>query len=98
MGDDGHTASLFPNGAELSDATSLALETVAPKAPHPRVTLGIGALREAQDLCVVATGAAKGPMLRRVLDGDPTLPLALVLQDREATLFVDSACAEAAGI
>lgn len=98
MGDDGHTASLFPNGPELSDTTSLALETVAPKAPHPRVTLGLGALRAAQDLCVVVTGAAKGPMLRRVLDGDTSLPLALVLQDRDATLFVDADCAKAAGI
>ncbi|MEN9307059.1 MAG: 6-phosphogluconolactonase [Fibrobacterota bacterium] len=98
MGDDGHTASLFPNGPELSDTTSLALETVAPKAPHPRVTLGLGALRAALDLCVVVTGAAKGPMLRRVLDGDSSLPLALVLQGREATLFVNSECAKAAGI
>jgi len=98
MGDDGHTASLFPNGAELSDTTSLALETVAPKAPHPRVTLGLGALRTAQDLCVVVTGAAKGTMLRRVLDGDVALPLALALRDRDATVFVDADCAKAAGI
>lgn len=98
MGDDGHTASLFPNGPELSDTTSLALETMAPKAPHPRVTLGLGALRTALDLCVVVAGAAKGPVLRRVLDGDTSLPLALALQGRRATLFVDVACAKAAGI
>jgi len=98
MGDDGHTASLFPNGPELADLSDLALETTAPKAPHPRVTLGLAALRTAQDLCVVVTGAAKGPMLRRVLDGDVSLPLALALQGREATLFVDAACAKTAGI
>lgn len=98
MGDDGHTASLFPNGPELADTTSLALETTAPKAPHPRVTLGLGALRAARDLCVVVTGAAKGPVLRRVLDGDVSLPLASALRGRDATLFVDAACAKAAGI
>ena len=98
MGDDGHTASLFPNGPELVDLSALALETDAPKAPHPRVTLGLAALRTAQDLCVVVTGAAKGPVLRRVLDGDLSLPLALALQGREAALFVDAACAKAAGI
>lgn len=98
MGDDGHTASLFPNGPELADLSALALETSAPKAPHPRVTLGLAALRSARDLCVVVTGAAKGPMLRRVLDGDLSLPLALALHGREATLFVDAACASSAGI
>lgn len=98
MGDDGHTASLFPNGPELSELSSLALETTAPKAPHPRVTLGLAALRAARDLCVVVTGAAKGPVLRRVLDGDATLPLTLALQGRSATVFVDAACAKAAGI
>lgn len=98
MGDDGHTASLFPNGPELADTASLAIETTAPKAPHPRVTLGLGALRAARELCVVVTGAAKGPVLRRVLDGDVSLPLTLVLQGRDTTLFVDAACAKAAGI
>ena len=98
MGDDGHTASLFPGGRELSDTTSLALETVSPKAPHARVTLGLGALRAARDLCVVVTGQAKGTTLRRVLDGDASLPLAMVLQDRDSTLFVDAVCAKAAGI
>jgi 6-phosphogluconolactonase len=98
MGDDGHTASLFPKGAELADTNTLALETLAPKAPHPRVTLGLGSLRACRDLCVVVTGAAKGPVLRRVLDGDVSLPLTLAVQGRDATLFVDAACAEAAGI
>lgn len=98
MGDDGHTASLFPAGRELSDAESLALETVAPKAPHARVTLGLASLRAAKDLCVVVTGAAKGAMFRRVLDGDPSLPLAMALADRDATVFVDADCAKAAGI
>jgi len=98
MGDDGHTASLFPGGAELQDTRSLALETTAPKAPHPRATLGLGALRNAGDLVVVVTGSGKAPVLRRVLDGDRSLPLTLVLEGRESTIFVDEACARAAGL
>jgi 6-phosphogluconolactonase len=98
MGDDGHTASLFPGGAELDDLSSLALETVAPKAPHPRVTLGLGALGNADDLVVVVTGRAKASVLRRVLDGDRTLPLTRVLAGRESTIFVDESCARAAGL
>lgn len=98
MGDDGHTASLFPGGPELTNLSALALESTAPKAPRPRVTLGLSALRSAEDLCVVVTGEAKGPLLRRVLDGDMSLPLTLALQGRPASLFVDATCAKAAGI
>jgi 6-phosphogluconolactonase len=98
MGDDGHTASLFPGGTELSDLESLALQTTAPKPPHPRVTLGLAALRAAEDLVVVVTGSAKGPVLRRALDGDRTLPMALVLEGRESTIFVDESCARSAGL
>jgi 6-phosphogluconolactonase len=98
MGDDGHTASLFPGGPELDDLSSLALETTAPKAPHPRVTLGLEVLRSADDLAVVVTGPAKAGVLRRVLDGDRTLPLARVLAGRKSAIFVDAPCARAAGI
>jgi 6-phosphogluconolactonase len=98
MGDDGHTASLFPGGPELDDLSSLALETTAPKAPHPRVTLGLEVLRSADDLAVVVTGPAKAGVLRRVLDGDRTLPLARVLAGRKSAIFVDAPCARAAGL
>jgi len=98
MGDDGHTASLFPEGPELDDLSSLALETTAPKAPHPRVTLGLGTLRGARDLFVVVTGSAKAPVLRRVLDNDRSLPLARALEGRQSTIFVDAPCAKAAGL
>lgn len=98
MGDDGHTASLFPNGPELKDTSSVTLLTTAPKAPHPRVTLGIATIRAARRLALVVTGAAKGPVLRRVLDGDRTLPLTIVLAGCEVDIFLDRACADAAGI
>lgn len=98
MGDDGHTASLFPSGPELEDTVSTTLETTAPKAPHPRVTLGLSTLRAAANLQVVITGEAKGAVLRRVLDGDRSLPLTRVLEARPATLHLDAACAHEAGI
>lgn len=98
MGDDGHTASLFPNGPELADRRSIALLTNSPKAPIPRVTLGIATIRAARRIHLVATGAAKGPILRRVLDGDLSLPVARVLEGSEVELYLDRACAAAAGL
>lgn len=98
MGDDGHTASLFPNGPELKDTSSVTLLTTAPKAPQPRVTLGIATIRASRRIALVVTGAAKGPILRQVLDGDRTLPLRVVLDGCEVDVFLDRACADAAGI
>jgi hypothetical protein len=47
---------------------------------------------------VVVTGPAKAGVLRRVLDGDRTLPLARVLAGRKSAIFVDAPCARAAGL
>jgi len=98
MGDDGHTAGIFPQGPELHDASSVALLTHSPKAPHPRVTLGIATLRAARRISLVVTGASKGPILRRALDGDITVPVAHVLQGLDVDLFLDHPCAQAAGL
>jgi 6-phosphogluconolactonase/glucosamine-6-phosphate isomerase/deaminase len=62
------------------------------------VTLGLAALRGCEDLVVAVTGSVKGPILRRVLDGDRKLPLTLALEGRESTIFVDEACARSAGL
>jgi len=44
------------------------------------------------------TGSAKGPLLRRVLDGDLALPVARVLEGCEVELYLDRACAIASGL
>jgi len=98
MGDDGHTASLFPGGDELDDDLSIALLTTAPKAPHPRVTLGLATILSAKRICLVVTGAAKSAVLKRALEGDDSLPLTRILEVREVEIFLDRSCAEAMGL
>lgn len=90
MGDDGHTASLFPGGAHLKDRTGKVLETEAPKAPHPRITLGLRALWEARQIVAVFTNPKKAPVLQRVLDGDESLPMTMALSGHPApSLLLD---------
>lgn len=64
MGEDGHTASLFPGAEGL--AAALALDNPAPlaaitplTAPHPRITLTLAALLDARCLMLPLSGAAK---------------------------------------
>ncbi len=94
MGEDGHTASLFPGGDYLADRESLVLDVVGPKTPPQRVTLGFKPLRESKTLIAIALGASKTPVIKRILEGDRTLPISMALADHpNAVLLLDRAAA-----
>ena len=72
MGEDAHTASLFPRVAGLDQAMALDAEDDAfaivpdplpPEAPYPRVTLGRARLLRARHLHLIVTGARKREVL-----------------------------------
>lgn len=94
MGDDGHTASLFPGEAHLRDTTSQVLQTVSPKPPFPRLTLGLKAIWQSENLVAIINGKNKAEMAQRVLQGDETLPMTLALKGHPApVLILDAAAA-----
>lgn len=76
LGEDGHTASLFP-GAPATDVTD---RFVVPTAHHdwPRVTFTYPAISRARMVVVTVAGAGKAEAFRRVRDGDPDVPAARV--------------------
>ena len=84
MGEDGHTASLFPGEPEsfLNDPMVYRAVT-AVKPPPRRITLGYAPLAAARQLAVLASGKGKEAPLRQIFaelsQGKPTLPLARVL-------------------
>jgi 6-phosphogluconolactonase len=86
VGEDGHTASLFP-GSPLVDETTRRVAVVAdsPKPPARRLTLTPRAIAEARRVLVLATGAGKAGPVARALEGDanPREVPARLLRDRE---------------
>ena len=95
MGEDGHTASLFPGESEsvLND-TAVYRAVTAVKPPPRRITLGYSALRNARQLVVLIPGTGKEMVLQAVLDqvsaNSPQLPLARVLNGHNnAVIFTD---------
>ncbi|MBN2647181.1 MAG: 6-phosphogluconolactonase [Thiotrichales bacterium] len=64
MGEDGHTASLFPNHA-LIEQQGLILETAAPKAPQQRLSLSYETLNRAENVMILVTGSAKQQALQQ---------------------------------
>ena len=87
VGQDGHTASLFPGNPAL-EATGMAVAVRgAPKPPPERVSLTLPALRSARRVVVLATGRDKAEAVALARDGRVPagmVPGALWLVDREA--------------
>ncbi|AHF66223.1 MULTISPECIES: 6-phosphogluconolactonase [Pseudomonas] len=75
MGDDGHTASLFPGSPNLAQALDLnderrCLPMLAPSVPHQRLTLTRRLLASARHPILSVSGQAKLDTLRTALAGD----------------------------
>jgi 6-phosphogluconolactonase len=74
MGDNGHTASLFPHTEVLKVRDRLVGLCDGPTVtPPPRITLTYPAINAARFVAVLVMGAAKGPMLKRVSAGHDDL-------------------------
>lgn len=87
IGDDGHTASLFPGNTLLAEALSpecarRVLPMQAPVAPHARLTLTLPVLARARLSLLVIQGEAKRLTLQRALVAGPIteLPIRAFLQ------------------
>ena len=93
LGEDGHTASLFPGSPALQEAGALvALVHNAPKPPPERLTMTLPVLNAARAVLVLVQGASKKDALARVLQRDPALPASLVQPlDGELQFLVDRA-------
>ena len=92
MGDDGHTASLFPGTDALAVEDRIAAAVFVPKVNMWRVTLTKPVLRAAGLRIVLAAGASKRPVLSEVRAG-AEYPIALVTRDVDTWWFVDRAAA-----
>ena len=95
VGEDGHTASLFPGHGALDEIERRVLHVVGPKPPPDRLTLTPPALRTARRSVVLARGAGKAEVVGRALEGplDPSsLPVQFV---RDGAWILDTAAAAA---
>jgi 6-phosphogluconolactonase len=82
LGEDGHTASLFPHAQTLKIRDRwVAAVTDAAKPPARRLTLTLPVLNAARRVAFVVTGRAKADIVREVIEGSPDperLPAAAV--------------------
>jgi len=92
MGDDGHTASLFPHTEALHEMLRLSVANHVPQQKQSwRVTLTWPVINAARDVFFLVDGDAKADPLGRVLQGayDPeTLPSQLIQPQSSRLLFL----------
>ncbi|MDQ6996102.1 MAG: 6-phosphogluconolactonase [Mariprofundus sp.] len=77
IGEDGHTASLFPNNPALDDSRLAVPVFNSPKPPSERVSMGYGVLNAAHRCLIMAAGKGKADAMSRILAGE-RLPVARV--------------------
>lgn len=87
MGEDGHTASLFPGHQHDANELVHAIHH-APKLPAERVSLGVRALNDAQVVLVMITGMAKHAAVGRWKRGED-LPIARIHGRNGIDVFLD---------
>lgn len=78
MGEDGHTASLFPGNPATDSAAPVVPVFGAPKPPAERVSLGMSTLNAARCKIFLITGAGKREILEQIASGK-LLPAASIV-------------------
>ena len=92
LGEDGHTASLFPGVAALAERTAWTAAVIGAK-PEPRLTLTYPLLESTKAAVFLVAGAGKRDIFGRAFAGDPALPAAGVHPLGELHWFCDKAAA-----
>jgi len=89
IGEDGHTASLFPGSKALSECGHLTAAVVLDEMRHDRISLTLPVINHAEHVIFFVRGANKAPVLKKIIAGDdPSLPAAMVRPRSGNLLFV----------
>ena len=90
IGEDGHTASLFPGQPALQERRKWAVAVIGAKS-EPRITLTYPALDSSRDVAFLVTGLGKREVVARALAGDRMIPAAMVQPVGHLHWFMDRA-------
>lgn len=81
MGEDGHTASLFPDSRGLNEHRALAIAVDAPPSGVERITLTLPCLNVARRAMFLVSGTRKADLVRRIAregERSPALPASML--------------------
>jgi 6-phosphogluconolactonase len=74
LGEDGHTASLFPETAAVDETTERVVANFVPKFQAWRLTFTFPLINHARDICFLVNANKHADLVERVLAGEPQYP------------------------
>jgi 6-phosphogluconolactonase len=78
LGEDGHTASLFPGTAGVEETTRRVIANFVPKFSSWRLTFTFPLINHARQICFLVDATKHKDLIERVIDGDPSFPASRV--------------------
>ena len=96
MGDDGHTASIFPNQMQLMKSENITAIAVHPDSGQKRITLTGEVLNNAKKVAFLVAGKAKSTIFNEIISGSEKVsvyPASHIQPTGELHWFVDEDCA-----
>ncbi|MGE4502053.1 MAG: 6-phosphogluconolactonase [Thiomicrospira sp.] len=92
MGEDGHTASLFPQHNSLYERASVIGETNSPKPPKERVSLSYPRLNQSRQMLKLISGESKRDVVSQWRNGRASLPIAQCHAQGNTWVYLDKSC------
>jgi len=78
LGEDGHTASLFPDTPALEEKTRKVVANFVPKFDSWRLTFTFPLISDSHHVCFLVNASKHAELIERVLGGDPKFPASRV--------------------
>jgi 6-phosphogluconolactonase len=88
LGDDGHTASLFPATEALAETERRVMANYVPKLNSWRLTFTFPLIFAARTICFLIGGNKDPRLIERIFSGDPALPAARVDQSAKSVTWI----------
>ncbi|MBB6479303.1 6-phosphogluconolactonase [Spirochaeta isovalerica] len=87
MGDDGHTASIFPDQISLMNSSEICQTAVHPVSGQRRITITGPVINKGKKVVFLVTGDGKRAMMEKIFRHDPVYPASLVQPKSGELLF-----------
>ena len=88
LGEDGHTASLFPGAPALDETARNVIPATGPKPPPQRITMTFPLLNAARHVCFLVTGAGKHALVEEIVAGGSAYPAGRIRPETGAVTWI----------